>query len=101
MRANGVPEDLITGAASSDYDKFLAYARTVPHTLRNPLHHWSHLELRRYFNIDLLINEQNAPKIWKLSYAEISKVLKTSVGGLKANYFHALRKVQEYLKDET
>ena len=71
MRANGVPEDLITGTASSDYDKFLAYAKTVPYTVRNPLHHWSHLELRRYFGIDLLINEQNAPKIWKLANARL------------------------------
>ncbi|MDD2765321.1 MAG: glucuronate isomerase [Opitutaceae bacterium] len=73
MRAHGVPEDLITGDASSDYDKFLAYARTVPHTLRNPLHHWSHLELRRYFGIDLLINEQNAPKIWELANAQLQE----------------------------
>ena len=71
MRANGVPEDLISGNASSDYDKFLAYARTVPQTLRNPLHHWSHLELRRYFGINLLINEANAAKIWKLSLIHI------------------------------
>ena len=63
MRTNGIPEDLITGGAS-DYDKFLAFARTMPHLVRNPLHHWSHLELRRYFGIDLPINEANAPKIW-------------------------------------
>jgi len=65
LRANGVPEDLITLKATSDYDKFLAYARTVPSTLRNPLYHWSHLELRRYFGINEIINEQNAPKIWE------------------------------------
>jgi glucuronate isomerase len=65
LRTNGVSEDLITGSTTSDYDKFLAYARTVPQTVRNPLHHWSHLELRRYFGIDLLINEANAPKIWE------------------------------------
>lgn len=63
MRANGVPEELITGSAS-DYDKFLAFARTMPQLVRNPLHHWSHLELRRYFGIDLPINEANAKKIW-------------------------------------
>ena len=73
MRSNGVPEDLITGAKTSDYDKFLAYARTVPHTQRNPLNHWSHLELRRYFGIDLMINEANAPKIWKLANAKLAK----------------------------
>jgi len=73
MRSNGVSEDLITGKETSDYDKFLAYARAVPHTQRNPLNHWSHLELRRYFGIDLMINEANAPKIWKLANARLAK----------------------------
>jgi glucuronate isomerase len=63
MRANGVPERFITGDAS-DYEKFLAYARTVPATLRNPLYHWTHLELRRYFGITELLNEASAPRIW-------------------------------------
>ncbi len=73
MRADGVPEALITGRDTSDYDKFLAFARTVPHLLRNPLHHWSHLELRRYFGIDLMINEANAPKIWELANAQLQE----------------------------
>ncbi len=73
MRANGVPEELITGTTTSDYDKFLAWCRTVPLTFRNPLYHWSHLELRRYFGIDLVINEANAPKIWKLANAQLAK----------------------------
>ncbi|HEY0947303.1 MAG TPA: glucuronate isomerase [Opitutaceae bacterium] len=72
MRANGVSEDLITGGATSDYDKFLAYAKTVPATVRNPLHHWSHLELRRYFGIDLPINEASAPKIWEAANAKLA-----------------------------
>jgi glucuronate isomerase len=50
MRANGVPERLITGDAS-DWEKFQAWAETVPYTLRNPLYHWTHLELRRPFGI--------------------------------------------------
>jgi len=70
MRANGVPENLITGDAS-DYDKFLVYAKSVPQFVRNPLHHWSHLELRRYFGIDLLINEANAPAIWDQANARL------------------------------
>jgi glucuronate isomerase len=65
MRSNGVPEDLITLKNTSDYDKFLAYARTVPSTLRNPLYHWSHLELRRCFGINEIINERTAPGIWE------------------------------------
>ena len=65
LRAAGVPEELISGKSTSDYDKFLAFARTVPLLVRNPLHHWSHLELRRSFGIDLLIDEANAPRIWE------------------------------------
>ncbi len=63
MRANGVPERFITGDAS-DYEKFLAYAQTVPATIRNPLYHWTHLELRRYFGITELLNEESAPRVW-------------------------------------
>ena len=63
MRTNGVDEALITGDADP-YDKFLAWARTVPYTLRNPLYHWTHLELKRYFGIDLLLNHDTAKEIW-------------------------------------
>src|SRR5581483_4620190 len=51
MRANGVPEEYITGKAEP-FEKFKAWAATVPHTLRNPLYHWTHLELQRYFGIN-------------------------------------------------
>lgn len=64
MRANGVDEDFCTGAANP-YEKFLAWARTVPFTLRNPLYHWTHLELLRYFEIDQLLDERSAPAIWR------------------------------------
>lgn len=63
MRSNGVPERFCTGDASP-YEKYMAWARTVPHTLRNPLFHWTHLELKRYFGIDELLNEETAPRIW-------------------------------------
>jgi len=63
MRANGVDESLITGDADP-YDKFLAWAQTVPYTLRNPLYHWTHLELRRYFGIDTLLSGETAKEIW-------------------------------------
>lgn len=63
MRSNGIDEEYITGSAS-DYDKFKAFARTIPNCLGNPLYHWSHLELQRYFNIYLLLNEENADEIW-------------------------------------
>lgn len=63
MRANGVSEEFCTGSAS-DFDKFLAWARTVPYTLRNPLYHWTHLELKRYYDIDDLLSEQTASSLW-------------------------------------
>src|SRR5438874_6154852 len=63
MRANGVPEKYITGDAAP-YEKFLAWARTVPFTLRNPLYHWTHLELKRYFGIDELLDKRSAKGIW-------------------------------------
>jgi len=71
MRANGVDESLVTGNAD-DYDKFLAYARTVPMTIGNPLYHWSHLELRRFFGVDEIINEKNAPVIWEKVNAQLN-----------------------------
>ena len=64
MRANGIDESRITGDAEP-YDKFLAWAETVPHTLRNPLYHWTHLELKRYFDIDTLLDANSAPEIWE------------------------------------
>ncbi|MEN4714916.1 glucuronate isomerase [Pantoea agglomerans] len=64
MRANGVAEAFCTGNAS-DREKFDAWARTVPHTIGNPLYHWTHLELRRPFGItDTLLSEKTADSIW-------------------------------------
>jgi glucuronate isomerase len=85
LRAAGVPEELITGKGSSDYDKFLAFARIVPQLVRNPLHHWSHLELRRFFGIDRLINEANAPAIWEEANAKLRTPALSVHGILTAN----------------
>lgn len=63
MRANGVAEKFCTGDADP-WEKFLAFAKTVPHTLRNPLYHWTHLELKRYFDIDTLLSEDTAKDVW-------------------------------------
>src|SRR3954468_13539281 len=63
MRANGVDERYCTGDATPE-EKFQAWARTVPNTLRNPLYHWTHLELKRYFDIDDLLDEHTAESIW-------------------------------------
>lgn len=73
MRANGVPEKYCTGDAS-DWQKFEKWAETVPHTLRNPAFHWTHLELRRPFGItDRLLSPETAKSIWK----ECNAMLKT------------------------
>lgn len=64
MRANGVPERYCTGDASPK-EKFLAWARTLPFTVRNPLYQWTHLELKRYFDIDELLDERTAESIWE------------------------------------
>ena len=64
MRANGIEEGYVTGE-ESDYDKFLAWSRTVPNTFGNPLYHWTHLELLRYFDIDEILDEKSAPAIWE------------------------------------
>jgi glucuronate isomerase len=63
MRANGIDERYCTGSAAP-YEKFLAWARTVPATLRNPLYHWTHLELKRYFGVGELLDERSAKNIW-------------------------------------
>ena len=63
MRANGIDEKFITGDAS-DLDKFKKWAETVPYTLRNPLYHWTHMELQIYFGITELLNAENAEAIY-------------------------------------
>ncbi|MDC9597509.1 glucuronate isomerase [Xenorhabdus anantnagensis] len=78
MRAAGIEEALITDAESSDYEKYLAWAKTVPLTIGNPLYHWSHLELRRPFGMrGKLFGPDTAEAIWheaneKLSQPEFS-----------------------------
>lgn len=64
MRANGVDEAYITGDAK-DYDKFIAWAKTIPMLIGNPLYNWTHLELQRFFDIDTVVNEKTAPDIWE------------------------------------
>ena len=68
MRANGVDERYCTGDAAPE-EKFQAWARTVPYTLRNPLYQWTHLEMKRYFGIDELLDESNAASVWERANA--------------------------------
>ncbi len=71
MRTNGVDERFCTGKAEP-FEKFKAWAATVPHTLRNPLYHWTHLELKRYFGIDELLDEKSAARIWKRANEQLA-----------------------------
>ena len=71
MRANGIDENLITGAASPR-EKFDAWAETVPHTLRNALYHWTHLELSRYFEFDDLFSPATADEVWEKGNAKLA-----------------------------
>jgi len=82
MRTLGIEEKYITGNAS-DKEKFIAWARTVPHTLRNPLYHWTHLELKRYFGIDELLNEDSAERIYKEVNRQLQKPENSCRGLLK------------------
>jgi len=70
MRANGVDERYCTGDAEP-FEKFRAWAATVPYTLRNPLYHWTHLELKRYFGIEELLSEETAEPIWNRANAAL------------------------------
>jgi glucuronate isomerase len=72
MRTNGVDESYCTGD-KSDFEKFEKWAETVPYTLRNPLYHWAHLELQRYFDVHDILNPESAKKI----YDECTKKLQT------------------------
>lgn len=83
MRANGIDEKLITGDAS-DHDKFLAWAKTVPKTLRNPLYHWTHLELKKPFGIEgILLNADTAEKIYEQCNEMLAKPEFSSCGLLE------------------
>ncbi len=78
LRANGVSEEYVTGKAS-DEEKFMHWAATVPYTLRNPLYHWTHLELRRYFGVDKLLSPNTAKEV----YDECSSKLQTPEYSIK------------------
>ena len=78
MRAHGVDEKYITGNAS-DEEKFMKWAETVPYTMRNPLYHWTHLELQRYFGVTELLNAESGKRI----YDHCSALLRTKEYSVK------------------
>lgn len=85
MRSNGEPEDYCTGPADP-YEKFLAWARTVPYTLRNPLYHWTHLELQRYFNISELLDETTARAIWNRANQRLTTDPRLTAQGILSSF---------------
>ncbi len=72
MRTNGIDEEYITGD-KPDFDKFMAWAETMPNLIGNPLYHWTHLELLRYFNIDEPLSPESAKRIWDKCNALLEK----------------------------
>ncbi len=78
MRTNGINEKYCTGNAT-DFEKFEQWAATVPYTLRNPLYHWTHLELQRYFNIHTILNADTAKDI----YEQATALLQTPEYGVR------------------
>ena len=88
MRSNGISEQLITGDAEP-YDKFLAWADTVPRLVGNPLYHWTHLELQRYFGITVPLDSRSAPEIWEAANERLAGDPSLSVYGIfkKFNVF--------------
>ena len=89
MRASGIDEKYITGDADP-YEKFLKWAETLPKCLGNPLYHWSHLELKRYFGIDQSLNPETAPEIWNICNKKLAEngfsarelILRSNVKGI-------------------
>jgi len=82
MRANGIAERYCTGEAS-DWEKFEAWARTVPHTLRNPLYHWTHMELKRPFGIEDLLDPRTARAVFERANARLAEPGFSTLGLLR------------------
>ncbi len=88
IRSCGVNEDLITGKNSSDREKFQQFAESLPKAIGNPLYHWTHLELRRYFGYDGVLNADTAEEVWNLCNKKLREdnmsvrgLIKQSKGG--------------------
>ena len=86
MRSNGVDERFCTGKDTTDWDKFEKWAETVPYTFRNPLYHWTHLELKTAFGIDKFLNPQTAREIYDECNEQIKNDPKFCPRGLMEHY---------------
>ena len=86
MRSNGVPERYCTGTDTTDWEKFEKWAETVPYTFRNPLYHWTHLELKTAFGIDKRLNPETAKEIYDTCNDLIKNDPKFTPRGLMEHY---------------
>jgi hypothetical protein len=86
LRANGIDERYITGTDTSDWEKFVKWAETVPYTLRNPLYHWTHLELKTAFGIDKRLNPDTAKEIYEACNAKLKEDPQLTPWGLLNKY---------------
>lgn len=99
MRANGISEDFCTGDAD-DFEKFKAYAATVPNTIGNPLYHWTHLELATPFGIkDRLLNQETAASIWHECNEKLAEKEFTTRGILKQMNVHMVGTTDDPIDD--
>jgi len=89
MRTNGVDERYCTGEAS-DWEKFEKWAETVPNTLRNPLYHWTHLELKRFFGVEELLSPSTAKAIWDECNAKLQTPEYSCRGIIKMANVHTI-----------
>jgi glucuronate isomerase len=112
MRAAGISETLITGKETSDFEKYMAWAKTVPQTLGNPLYHWTHLELRRPFGITgKLFSPETAEDIWhecnemlaspEFSARGIMKQMNVVMAGTTDDPIHTLEHHKAIAEDDT
>ena len=83
IRTNGIGEEYITGKETSDWEKFEKWAETVPYTIRNPLYHWTHLELKTAFGIDKLLSPQTAREIFEECNEKLSQPEFTARGFMR------------------
>ena len=86
MRSNGVDERFCTGTDTTDWEKFQKWAETVPYTFRNPLYHWTHLELKTAFGIDKLLNPETAKEIFDVCNDKLINDPNMTARGLMRRY---------------
>ena len=98
MRSCGVDEKYITGDAS-DYEKFKAFASVMPDLIGNPMYHWSHLELRRYFDCELILNEENAEEIWRMTSDKLAEGNMSVLDIIKKSNVEALCTTDDPISD--